>query len=188
MLYAIRPGNALYIDPLLHASQWNYSLPPNKVRRVTTVSLRLSLICFVGGSYSFGMRICPIRGDGRSVSSHGSNSEYEVWRRWEDCLWFQDQLELEYERMSRSKRQSVFLAGKGVKKNGVYVQSDQASSWESLPPVRYPSTGTQKIHDYVANLTKERHRVSCEARPPLTNVIASYRPASTASFRRTYQR
>lgn len=111
------------------------------------------LIEISGGSYSYGMRICPIREDGRSVSSRGSNSEYEVWRRWEDCLWFQDSLELEYERMSRAKRKRL-VAGKGVKKNGMYLQ-DQAASFESLPPGPDPNSVTRNIHDYVPKLTKK---------------------------------
>ena len=48
------------------------------------------------------------------------NTSYEVWRRWEDCLYFQDILENEYGRMSREKRARL-QAGKGVKKNGVYM-------------------------------------------------------------------
>ncbi|KAF5359484.1 hypothetical protein D9756_003271 [Leucocoprinus leucothites] len=105
------------------------------------------------GSYSFGMRISPIsRGDRASISSNGSNSEYDVWRRWEDCLWFQDGLELEYKRSARQKRQRL-LQGKGVKKNGFYLQ-DQASSWESLPPGPDPNSVAQDIHDYVPKLTK----------------------------------
>ncbi len=79
------------------------------------------------------MRICPItRGDRSSISSDGSNSEYDIWRRWEDWLWFQDSVEEQYRILARAKRQRL-LAGKGVKKDGFYKQ-DMASSWESLPP------------------------------------------------------
>lgn len=105
------------------------------------------------GSYSYGMRVSPIsRGDRSSISSNGSNSEYDVWRRWEDCLWFQDGLELEYKRSARQKRQRL-LQGKGIKKNGFYLQ-DQASSWESLPPGPDPNSVAQDIHDYIPKLTK----------------------------------
>ncbi|KXN91635.1 hypothetical protein AN958_12487, partial [Leucoagaricus sp. SymC.cos] len=98
----------------------------------------------VGGSssYSFGMRVSPI----------SPNSEYDVWRRWEDCLWFQDGLELEYKRAARQKRQRL-QQGKGVKKNGFYLQ-DQASSWESLPPGPDPNTVAQDLHDHIPKLTK----------------------------------
>ena len=98
------------------------------------------------------MRICPIRPDNRSGSSGSSHSEYEIWRRWEDCLWFQDCIELEYERMSRAKKRRL-AAGKGVKKNGIYKQ-DIASSFESLPPGPDPKSVTMNIHDYVPPLTK----------------------------------
>ncbi|KAF9453510.1 hypothetical protein P691DRAFT_719715 [Macrolepiota fuliginosa MF-IS2] len=105
------------------------------------------------GTYSYGMRVTPVsRGDRASISSNGSNSEYDVWRRWEDCLWFQDGLELEYKRSAREKRQRL-LQGKGVKKNGFYLQ-DQASSWESLPPGPDPSSVAQDIHQYIPKLTK----------------------------------
>lgn len=105
-----------------------------------------------GGSYSYGMRIFPLL-CADSISSDGSNiMEYDVWRRWEDCLWFQDNLELEYRRSSRQKRQRL-LQGKGVKRNGFYIQ-DQASSWESLPPGPHPKTVALDIHEYIPKLTK----------------------------------
>lgn len=104
------------------------------------------------------MKITPIlRGDRSSISSHGSNKssnvEYDVWRRWEDCLWFQDSLELEYSRLARMKRQRL-LAGKGVKRDGFYLQ-DKASSWESLPPGPEASSVAQDIHDIIPKLTKK---------------------------------
>jgi hypothetical protein len=111
--------------------------------------------CKVGGSssYSFGMRVSPIiTGDRASVSSLSPNSEYDVWRRWEDCLWFQDNLELEYERSARQKRQRL-IQGKGIKKHGFYLQ-DKASSFESLPPGPDPGSIKRDIHDYIPKLTK----------------------------------
>ncbi|KAK0204947.1 hypothetical protein DFS33DRAFT_1473293 [Desarmillaria ectypa] len=107
-----------------------------------------------GGSYSFGMRICPItRGDRSSISSDGSNSEYDIWRRWEDWLWFQDCVEEQYRILARAKRQRL-LAGKGVKKDGFYKQ-DMASSWESLPPGPDPHSVAQDIHELIPKLTKK---------------------------------
>ncbi|KAJ4477353.1 hypothetical protein J3R30DRAFT_3484932 [Lentinula aciculospora] len=113
-----------------------------------------------GSQYSFGMRITPIlRGDrsstssGDSKASNRSNVQYDVWRRWEDCLWFQDTLELEYSRLARMKRQRL-LAGKGVKRDGFYLQ-DRASSWESLPPGPEPNSVAQDIHDIIPKLTKK---------------------------------
>ncbi|TFK74136.1 hypothetical protein BDN72DRAFT_789744 [Pluteus cervinus] len=107
-----------------------------------------------GGSYSFGMRVSPIvKGDRASYSSRGWSSDYEIWRRWEDCLWFQGTLELEYRRAAREKRQRL-LQGKGVKKGGFYKQ-DQASSWESLPPGPDPNSVAQELHDFLPKLTKK---------------------------------
>ncbi|KAF7316683.1 hypothetical protein HMN09_00401200 [Mycena chlorophos] len=109
----------------------------------------------LGGNYNFHMRICPItRGDRSSVSSRGSNTEYEILRRWEDCLIFQDSLEREYRRLATSKRKRL-VAGKGVRKNGVYLHSDRASSWESLPPGPEPDSVAQNIHDLIPRLTKK---------------------------------
>ncbi|KAK0500295.1 hypothetical protein EDD18DRAFT_1248695 [Armillaria luteobubalina] len=107
-----------------------------------------------GGSYSFGMRICPItRGDRSSISSDGSNSEYDIWRRWEDWLWFQDSVEEQYRVLARAKRLRL-LAGKGVKRDGFYKQ-DMASSWESLPPGPDPHSVAQDVHDLIPKLTKK---------------------------------
>jgi hypothetical protein len=47
------------------------------------------------------------------------------------------------------------LAGKGVKKNGVYVRKDGASSFESLPPGPDPNSVAKNVHDYIPKLTKK---------------------------------
>jgi hypothetical protein len=80
-----------------------------------------------------------------------SNAEYEIWRRWEECLWFQDCFEYEYERMSRAKRKRL-AAGKGVEKDGFYIQEDQA---EPLPPGPDPQSVAKDIHYYLPKLTKK---------------------------------
>ncbi|KAL0954358.1 hypothetical protein HGRIS_003351 [Hohenbuehelia grisea] len=100
------------------------------------------------------MLVTPVSNfDGISLSSRALNSVYEVWRRWEDCLWFQETIELEYERLARQKRQRLFK-GKGVKKNGMYLQ-DQAASFESLPPGPDPHSIAENIHDTIPKLTKK---------------------------------
>ncbi|OJA20973.1 hypothetical protein AZE42_09181 [Rhizopogon vesiculosus] len=112
-----------------------------------------------GGSYNYGLRIYPIRDDNasvstRSTSSKGSHLEYDIWRKWEDCLWFQDTLESEYTLMAREKRTRL-AAGKGVKKDGMYIQSDQAASFESLPPGPDPLSVARDIHQHIPKLTKK---------------------------------
>ncbi|KAG1722572.1 hypothetical protein EDB19DRAFT_1954786 [Suillus lakei] len=112
-----------------------------------------------GGSYSYGLRICPIKDDNTSISAHstsskGSHLEYEIWRKWEDCLWFQDTLEAEYTLMAREKRTRL-AAGKGVKKDGMYIQSDQAASFDSLPPGPDPHSVARDIHKHIPKLTKK---------------------------------
>lgn len=56
--------------------------------------------------------------------------------------------------MARQKR-SRLAAGKGVKKNGVYVHSDQAASFESLPPGPDANSVAKDIHDIVPRLNKK---------------------------------
>ncbi|KIM91380.1 hypothetical protein PILCRDRAFT_810662 [Piloderma croceum F 1598] len=109
-----------------------------------------------GSNYAYGMRICPMQKDDDRSSSlaGGSHSEYKIWRRWEDCLWFQDSFELEYAQMSRAKRKRL-AAGKGVKKNGIYIQKDKVASFASLPPGPDPHSVAKNIHDYVPMLTKK---------------------------------
>ncbi len=86
--------------------------------------------------------------------------EYEVWRRWEDCLYLQELLEENYALMSREKRARLH-AGKGVKKNGVYPRDDRehrlqrAASFESLPPGPDPSMIAKDVHEYLPRLTKK---------------------------------
>ncbi|PIL35468.1 hypothetical protein GSI_02195 [Ganoderma sinense ZZ0214-1] len=110
-----------------------------------------------GSGYCYGMRITPLDNDTldtRSIKSGASLGEYDVWRRWEDCLWFQEILEGEYALMARQKR-SRLAAGKGVKKNGVYIHSDQAASFESLPPGPDANTIAKDIHELIPRLTKK---------------------------------
>lgn len=89
-----------------------------------------------------------------SGASIASLNEYDIWRKWEDCLLFQDSLEGEYARAAREKRTRL-AAGKGVKKNGVYIHSDEAASWESLPFGPDPNDIARDIHQYIPQLTKK---------------------------------
>ncbi|KIP10511.1 hypothetical protein PHLGIDRAFT_33878 [Phlebiopsis gigantea 11061_1 CR5-6] len=131
----------------------------------------------IGNGFCYGMRIHPTSAPAvgisdtnstRSGSTSSSSSAkshrtsttssaftgpYEVWRRWEDCLWFQDVLEMEYKVMARTKRVRL-QQGKGVKKDGMYIQSDQAASFDSLPPGPDANTIAKDVHDIVPKLTK----------------------------------
>ncbi|KAK0236075.1 hypothetical protein EDD85DRAFT_839222 [Armillaria nabsnona] len=141
-------GNEFGPSPTDNYKRAVYRQPP------TRFSVEMLTPTKQGGSYSFGMRICPItRGDRSSISSDGSNSEYDIWRRWEDWLWFQDSVEEQYRILARAKRQRL-LAGKGVKKDGFYKQ-DMASSWESLPPGPDPHMVAQDVHELIPKLTKK---------------------------------
>ncbi|KAF9524873.1 hypothetical protein CPB83DRAFT_860634 [Crepidotus variabilis] len=105
------------------------------------------------GSHHHGMRISPALCDRDSFVSR-STVEYDIWRKWEDILWFQDNLEREYRQAAREKKTRL-AQGKGVKSfNGMYKQ-DMASSWESLPPGPDPNSVSQDIHTYLPRLTKK---------------------------------
>ncbi|KAF8802483.1 hypothetical protein BYT27DRAFT_7196676 [Phlegmacium glaucopus] len=106
------------------------------------------------GKYHHGMHISSNnQGDRTSISSRRSLSEYDIWRSWDDCLWFQQSLEVEYERAAREKKMRL-MQGKGVKGfNGLYKQ-DMASSWESLPPGPNPKSVAQDIHQHLPTLTR----------------------------------
>lgn len=107
------------------------------------------------------MHISPINGEGSDARSLKSartsssiNTEYEIWRRWEDCLWFQDLLETEYKLMARTKRTRL-AQGKGIKKEGVYIHSDQAASFDSLPPGPDVNDIAKDVHIILPKLTKK---------------------------------
>ncbi|THH32226.1 hypothetical protein EUX98_g1929 [Antrodiella citrinella] len=106
----------------------------------------------IGGHFCFGVHVCAI--DGRLSTYSGSSKEYDLWRRWEDCLWFQELLEYEYSLMARSKRDRL-AAGKGIKKNGIYIHSDLASSFDSLPPGPEASSVAMDVHAYIPKMNKK---------------------------------
>jgi len=141
-----RPPPSQFVIEMLGAAKQGMD---NKILCPSKPTIR-----FLGGSYSFGMRIHPIlTGDKQSMSSRRSYTEYDIWRRWEDCLLFQSSLEIEYRQRARDKRQRL-ARGKGVKRNGFYLQ-DQASSWESLPPGPDPNSVAREVTDCLPSLTKK---------------------------------
>ncbi|KAF9267957.1 hypothetical protein L218DRAFT_995509 [Marasmius fiardii PR-910] len=111
-----------------------------------------------GGHFLYGLRVNPVNQDDRSStgsdgSSRAFTEPYEIWRKWEDCLFFQDKIEEEYSRLARMKRQRL-KQGKGVKKNGMYMQ-DAAASWESLPPGPDPHSVAQDVHNIIPRLSSK---------------------------------
>ena len=92
-----------------------------------------------------------IQGTRTEVSKY--TSKYDIWRSWNDCLWFQELLEVRYERAAREKKMRL-RQGKGVKGfNGLY-KKDLASSWDSLPSGPNPDSVAHDIHEYLPLLTK----------------------------------
>ena len=119
--------------------------------------------CSTGSGWAYGLHIVATGDDDgadrKSVSSRASSStssrrDYEIWRRWDDCLWFQEEIELEYSIQAREKRRRL-AQGKGVKKNGVYLDSKRAASFESLPPGPDPTSVSLDLHNYIPKLTKK---------------------------------
>ena len=94
------------------------------------------------------------RGKCSSISSRNSLPEYDIWRSWEDCLWFQDSLEVEYERAAREKKKRL-AQGKGVKGFDGNYKKDLAASWDSLPAGPEPRSVAQNIHDHLPTLTRK---------------------------------
>ena len=118
-----------------------------------------------GSGWAYGVRVVSTVEDetsdlisvsSRSIASASTSSykDYEIRRRWDDCLWFQDKLELEYSIQAREKRRRL-EQGKGVKKNGVYLDSKQAASFDSLPPGPDPTSVSLDVHDYIPKLSKK---------------------------------
>lgn len=106
-----------------------------------------------GKLHYLGLQVYPITGsDSVSTISGSTNSSYEIWRTWHDCLWFQDQMETRYGAMSRMKIQRL-QSGKGVKKNGIYIH-DRAASFESLPPGPDPKSVAKDLHKCLPKLTQ----------------------------------
>ena len=117
----------------------------------------------IGSGWAYGIRVISTVDDdaadrrsisSRSASSSSSYKDYEIWRRWDDCLWFQETLQIEYSIQAREKRRRL-EQGKGVKKNGVYLNSKHAASFESLPPGPDPTSVSLDIHKHIPKLSKK---------------------------------
>ena len=92
--------------------------------------------------------------DSTSIQSVGR--EYDIWRRWDDCLDFQEKLEDEYERMSREKKRALRHGKKGSgESGGVYRNSNAAASFESLPEGPDPKNIKVDLHAYVPRLSRK---------------------------------
>jgi hypothetical protein len=119
-----------------------------------------------GKAHSYGVRILPVNpqqfqamrddasSDSNSIQSIGR--EYEIWRRWDDCLDFQEKLENEYERMSREKKRVLLHGKKGSGDSaGLYRNSNAAASFESLPEGPDPKGIKVDLHAYVPRLSRK---------------------------------
>ena len=89
----------------------------------------------------------------RSSSSSREIVEYEIWRRWEDCLEFQRTLEVEYHAISKRRRKGEPALNHHAK-NMLYP-SQRAASFESLPLGPDPSTIPVDVHAHIPKLSKK---------------------------------
>jgi len=106
------------------------------------------------------MRIVPdsvVASSAESTSSRSAGratSQYEIWRRWEDILFFHVSMAEEYKKASMDKKRAL-AKGKGVKNlKGTYKQ-DFASSWDSLPPGPDPKSVVDDLGKILPPLTKK---------------------------------
>ncbi|KIJ51476.1 hypothetical protein M422DRAFT_138013, partial [Sphaerobolus stellatus SS14] len=118
-----------------------------------------------GGNYSYGIKVSPIfraenrTSDTRSISSRASSySEYEIWRRWEDCLDFQVALEQEYKILSNDKvrhlKQGTHLKKKREAESGLYNMQKAASSFDSLPEGPDHREVVRDVHELIPELSR----------------------------------
>lgn len=111
-----------------------------------------------GEGHVFALKITPVVDDMMSASAAVSNraaKPYTIWRAWEDLLWLQEWLEIEYEKRARMKRRRL-EAGKGTKKKaGLYKHVEKAASFESLPAGPDPKSIAVDVHQYIPALTKK---------------------------------
>ena len=89
----------------------------------------------------------------RSSKSSREAVEYEVWRRWEDCLDFQRTLEVEYHAVSKRRRKGEPALNHHAQ-NMLYP-SQRAASFESLPLGPDPSTIPVDVHAHIPKLSKK---------------------------------
>lgn len=158
----IRLTSGPFSKSLLNSSRLPSSPRKNSVRHTVLLSSpgANGIPRSTGSGWAYGLRVIPIPTgdddgpDRNSVASRDGRKDYEIWRRWDDCLWFQEEIELEYSIQAREKRRRL-VQGKGVKKDGVYLDSKRAASFESLPPGPDPTSVALDLHKYIPKLTKK---------------------------------
>jgi hypothetical protein len=89
----------------------------------------------------------------RSSRSGRDAVEYEIWRKWDDCLDFQRTLEVEYHAVSKRRRKGEPALNHHAK-NMLYP-SQRAASFESLPLGPDPSTIPVDVHAHIPKLSKK---------------------------------
>ncbi|CAE6413483.1 hypothetical protein ACGC1H_002976 [Rhizoctonia solani] len=107
-----------------------------------------------GSSWHYGLRVKPL--PSLSMSPLGGPladakqkrvKEYEIHRKWEDCLDLQRVMEKEYAALAKARK------SKGGKKgSSVYANLQRAASFDSLPTGPDPKTIPNDIHAFIPRL------------------------------------
>ncbi|CAE6515032.1 unnamed protein product [Rhizoctonia solani] len=107
-----------------------------------------------GSSWHYGLRVKPL--PSLSMSPPGGPvadakqkrvKEYEIHRKWEDCLDLQRVMEKEYAALAKARK------SKGGKKgSSVYANLQRAASFDSLPTGPDPKTIPNDIHAFIPRL------------------------------------
>ncbi|KAG8752050.1 hypothetical protein FRC14_007405 [Serendipita sp. 396] len=115
-----------------------------------------------GANFHYGMRIIPsdvpsspVESSAKSTRSTKSskNKEYDIFRRWDDCLDFQRTLEGEFEFISRRRRKGQPALNHHAKET--LYPTQRAASFDSLPLGPDPSSIALDVHEYLPKLTKK---------------------------------
>jgi len=127
-------------------------------------------------SWHYGIRVQVLqrRGSGGSGGSTAQSTspnsvEYDIWRRWEDCLELQRLIEREYASAATERR--VFLAEQNHRINnaGLY-QSQRAASFDSLPSGSDPLSISRDVHNHLPVLSKKPKKLRSQ---PATAINAA---------------
>ncbi|KAG8834825.1 hypothetical protein FRC17_006933 [Serendipita sp. 399] len=118
-----------------------------------------------GANFHYGLRVIasdapdapssPVESSAKSTRSTKSSKskEYDIFRRWDDCLEFQRTLESEFEYIARRRRKGQPALNHHAKETLYPVQ--RAASFDSLPLGPDPSSIALDVHEYLPKLTKK---------------------------------
>ncbi|PVG04041.1 hypothetical protein CPB86DRAFT_821496 [Serendipita vermifera] len=117
-----------------------------------------------GANYHYGMRVIPLDAPSSPVESSARSTrttksvkgkEYDIFRRWEDCLEFQRTLEVEYDIIAHRRRKGQPAFNHHTKR--ALYSHQRAASFDSLPLGPDPSSIGSDVHEYIPKLSKKNN-------------------------------